>query len=182
MTKITLTKGDITTQKVDAIVNAANRTLRGGGGVDGAIHKVAGPELYEECDKLGGCEVGEAKITKGYNLPSKYIIHTVGPDYGYEKGRDAELLKSCYINSLNLSKEHGIKTIAFPAIAVGVFHYPLQEATKIAVDTVREFVKQNPEDLDEIRFIAFSDEVYGVYANVIPVGVQSIGDIIKESF
>ncbi len=182
MTRITLIKGDITTQKVDAIVNAANRTLRGGGGVDGAIHDAAGPELDDECDALGGCEVGGVKITKGYNLSAKYVIHTVGPDYGHEKGRDAELLEACYLNSLNLAQKHGIKTIAFPAIAVGIFHYPLKEATEIAVDSVKEFIKQNQETFDEIRFVAFSEDVYDIYADIIPVGTKTIGEILKERY
>ncbi|MDO8505093.1 MAG: macro domain-containing protein, partial [bacterium] len=114
------------------------------------------------------------------NLFAKYIIHTVGPDYGYEKGRESELLQSCYVNSLKLAKEYGIRTIAFPAISVGVYHYPFHEATKIAVETVKEFVKRESEAFDEIRFVAFSDEVYEVYSGMIPLGLKSIGDIIKE--
>ncbi len=180
MTKITLIKGDITSQKVDAIVNSANRTLGGGGGVDGAIHDVAGAEMDKKCDLLGGCNVGGAKITKGYNLLAKYVIHTVGPDYGYEKGQDAELLKACYMNSLKLAKEYRIKTIAFPAISVGIFHYPLKEATVIAIESVKSFIKKEPELFQEIRFVAFTDEVYQEYANIISSGLRSIGDIIKE--
>ena len=178
MRKITLVKGDITTQEVDAIVNAANRSLRGGGGVDGAIHDAAGDELYEECVALGGCETGQSKITKGYRLPAKFVIHTVGPDYGYEKGRDAELLKSCYETALNLAKENGIKTIAFPAISVGVFHYPLHEATKIAVDTVKDFIKNDSDAFDEVRFVAFSQDVHDVYSDHVSTGLISIGDLL----
>lgn len=163
MTKITIICGDITTQEVDAIVNAANRSLRGGGGVDGAIHNAAGPDLYNECCSLGGCDTGEAKITKGYNLPAKHVIHTVGPVYEYEEGREEELLKLCYINTLMLAKAHGIKTIAFPSISTGVFRYPLQEAVKIAVTTITEFIQQEPNTFDEIRFVAFNDDVHSAY-------------------
>ena len=180
MTRITLICGDITTQKVDVIVNAANRSLRGGGGVDGAIHDAAGDELYEECAKLGGCETGQSKITKGYKLPAKYVIHTVGPDYGYEKGKDAELLKSCYLTTLSLAEQNEIKTIAFPAISVGVFHYPLYEATKIAIESVKKFINQKPQVFDEIRFIAFNDDVYNAYTELIPLGPKSVGDILKN--
>ncbi|MCX7589608.1 MAG: O-acetyl-ADP-ribose deacetylase, partial [Patescibacteria group bacterium] len=143
MTRITLIKGDITKQKVEAIVNAANKTLLGGGGVDGAIHKAAGPELLEECKKLGGCQTGEAKITKGYNLPAKYVIHTVGPIFGKENGKEAELLVSCYRNSLFLAKKYKIKTIAFPSISTGVYGYPKKEAAEIVIKTIKEFIKNN---------------------------------------
>lgn len=169
MIKITLVKGDITTQEVDAIVNAANHLLLCGGGVDGAIHNAAGDDLSEECAKLGGCETGQSKITKGYKLPAKYVIHTVGPVYGCEKGKEAELLRSCYLTTLNTAKANGVKTIAFPAISVGVFHYPLAEATKIAVDTTKEFIKQEPQVFDEIRFVAFTEGVYNAYADIIPL-------------
>jgi O-acetyl-ADP-ribose deacetylase len=179
MTRLTLFLGDITTQEVDAIVNAANSSLRGGGGVDGAIHDAAGDELYEECASLGGCETGQSKLTKGYKLPAKYVIHTVGPDYGYEDGREAQLLESCYIQSLLLAEKQGIKTIAFPAISVGIFHYPLDQATKIAIETVKEFISQKPDVFDEIRFVAFTEDVYNTYAELIPLGAKSIGDILK---
>lgn len=162
-TKITLMKGDITLQEVDAIVNAANHSLRGGGGVDGAIHAAAGPELYEECVGLRGCETGEAKLTQGYNLPAKYIIHTVGPLYGHEDGQEVGLLQSCYLNCLDLAREWGFYTIAFPAISTGVFGYPLDEATKIAVETVKEYTRQIPDAFDEVRFVVFSDEAYQIY-------------------
>jgi len=144
MTKITVKKADITTLKVDAIVNAANHTLMGGGGVDGAIHLAAGSELLNECEKLGGCETGQAKITKGYNLPAKHIIHAVGPIYGVCHGQEAKLLASCYTNSLDLAKQNKLKTIAFPCLSTGAFRYPRDEAAKIATDTVREYIKKYP--------------------------------------
>lgn len=180
MTKITLIKGDITVQQVDAIVNAANRTLRGGGGVDGAIHDAAGYELYEECVTLGGCETGESKITKGYNLPARHVIHTVGPEYGYHQGKEAELLASCYLNSLHLARKHAIRTIAFPAISVGVFRFPFYEATKIAVNTVKDYIQQVPDAFDEILFVAFSDEIHQAYEDVISVRPKSAREILDE--
>ncbi len=166
MTKIIIIQGDITTEQVDVVVNAANNSLRGGGGVDGAIHKAAGPELFKECCTLLGCETGQAKITKGYNLPAKHIIHTVGPIYYGNEGGEALLLQSCYLNTLNLAKEHGIKTIAFPAISTGVYAYPLVDATSIAISTVVEFVKQEPNAFEEIRFVTFSDEAFNIYRDI----------------
>ncbi len=162
MTKITIIKGDITKQEVDAIVNAANRSLLGGGGVDGAIHRAAGPELLEECRTLGGCETGEAKITKGYNLPAKYVIHTVGPVYGRGGGREAELLSTCYKNSLELAKKNNVKTIAFPSISTGAYGYPIKEASKIAIKTVRKFIEKD-NYFNEIRFVLFSNDDFQVY-------------------
>lgn len=165
MTKITIKKGDITKEDVDAIVNAANQTLLGGGGVDGAIHRAAGPELLEECRTLGGCETGEAKITKGYRLPAKHVIHTVGPIYGREPLKEAELLANCYRNSLSLAKKHHIKTIAFPAISTGVYGYPKEEAAEIVCETVNSFISKD-DSMDEIRFVLFSDGDLKLYKKV----------------
>jgi len=148
-------QGDITTLAVDAIVNAANSSLLGGGGVDGAIHRAAGPALLAECRTLKGCRTGEAKITGGYNLPARHVIHTVGPVYGDDPQRDAELLASCYRNSLELAARHQLKSIAFPAISTGVFGYPARPAAEIAIATARAFVSQ-PTSITEIVFCCFS--------------------------
>jgi O-acetyl-ADP-ribose deacetylase (regulator of RNase III) len=158
-TEIKIIKGDITEVSVDAIVNAANKWLLGGGGVDGAIHNVAGPELYEECKALNGCESGKAKITRAYKLPAKYVIHTVGPIFGAEDGKEAEILESCYTSSLSLAKEHGAKTIAFPGISIGAFGYPMDKATEIAVATVKNYIEMFPDAFEEITFVAFNDDV-----------------------
>lgn len=149
--------GDITEQEVDAIVNAANRRMLGGGGVDGAIHRAAGRKLFEECLLLGGCEDGEAKITAGHNLPSKHVIHTVGPIYGRANGKEAEILASCYQNSMRLAKERDLRSIAFPAISTGVYGYPKAEAAAIAVRTVKEFLAENESGI-EVRFVFLSQE------------------------
>jgi O-acetyl-ADP-ribose deacetylase (regulator of RNase III) len=135
----------------------------GGGGVDGMIHYVAGPELFKECKMLGGCETGDVKITKGYKLPAKFVIHTVGPVYGHENGREDELLESCYFKSLKLARESNLKTISFPCISTGVFHFPKKEAAEIAIKTVKEFIAKNPEAFTEIRFVTFLDEDYDIY-------------------
>ena len=157
MGKIKIIKGDITTLACDAIVNAANSSLLGGGGVDGAIHYAAGPELLAECRTLGGCRTGEAKITKGYNLPARFVIHTVGPIYFEHSAAEAEtLLTSCYDNSLNLAKEKGIKTIAFPLISAGVYGYPQREAIKVAVETM----KLHQDDFDEITLVLFGEREF----------------------
>ena len=166
MTQIEILKGDITKLSVDAIVNAANKTLLGGGGVDGAIHRAAGRELLEECRTLNGCETGQSKITKGYNLPSKFVIHTVGPVwYGGHKN-ERELLKSCYMTSLNLAAENNIKTIAFPAISCGIYHFPPQEACKIAAETVKEFIKENT-CLEKVIFIDINEEIVEIYRRIL---------------
>ena len=166
-TKITIQKADITTLAVDVIINAANKSLLGGGGVDGAIHAVAGPELLKECETLGGCETGQAKITKGYNLPAKHVIHAVGPIYGVENGQEVVLLTSCYKNSLELARQNQLRTIAFPCISTGVFRYPKDEAASIALQTVREYIKVYPGAFDEIIFSVFDDWDLNIYNELI---------------
>ena len=159
--------GDITEQKVDAIVNAANKTLLGGGGVDGFIHMVAGRGLFDECLLLGGCADGEAKITAGYNLPAKHVIHTVGPIYGQAEGREAEILASCYRNALQLAKQHGLHSVAFPAISTGAFGYPKSEAASIAVNTVLTFLEKEQADDMEVRFVLHSPEDATYYQKLL---------------
>jgi len=166
-TELIAIKGDITKLEVDAIVNAANHTLLGGGGVDGAIHRAAGRELYEECKTLGGCRTGEAKITRGYKLPAKHVIHTVGPIYGRENGREPQLLANCYRNSLRIAAEHNLKTVAFPNISTGVYGYPIEEASRIAVDTVGRFLKEEPHQIEKVYFVSFSDRDLGIYKNLL---------------
>ena len=165
LNRIEIMKGDITTLRVDAIVNAANTSLLGGGGVDGAIHRAAGPGLINECRKIGGCPTGEARITGAYNLPAKHVIHTVGPIY-HGKDEDPKLLSSCYLNSLKLAVKHNIASIAFPAISCGIYGYPVKEACKIAIDTTCDFLKQNS-SLEKIVFILFSVDNYNVYAEYL---------------
>lgn len=161
-TTITLVKGDITKEKVDAVVNAANNSLLGGGGVDGAIHRAGGPIILEQCKKIGGCPTGEARITTAGNMPSKYVIHTVGPVYKDGKQGEEKLLYNAYYNSLDLAKEYKLKTIAFPSISTGVYGYPIEEAANVALKAVMDFI--NKENfIDEVRFILFSDDNYKVY-------------------
>ena len=159
--RIEIMKGDITLLKIDAIVNAANTSLLGGGGVDGAIHRAAGPGLLNECRKIGGCPTGEARITSAYNLPTKYVIHTVGPIY-QGKDEDPKLLSNCYSNSLELAVKNHITSMAFPAISCGVYGYPIKEACRIAIDTTCDFLEQNS-SLQKIVFVLFSANDYNVY-------------------
>jgi O-acetyl-ADP-ribose deacetylase (regulator of RNase III) len=164
--KVELVKGDITSLKVDAIVNAANNTLLGGGGVDGAIHKAAGPELYKECEELKGCETGEAKITKGYKLKAKHVIHTVGPIWYGGYRNEHETLACCYQSSLNLAKKHKIKTVAFPGISTGAYGFPIDLAALIAVNESKRFLNKNtfPE---KVIFVAYDDESYETYRKLL---------------
>ena len=165
MGKIKIIKGDITTLDCDAIVNAANSSLLGGGGVDGAIHYASGPELLAECRTLGGCKTGEAKITKGYKLPARFVIHTVGPIYFEHTPSEAEvLLTSCYENSLKLAKEKGLKTIAFPLISAGVYGYPQSDAIRVAIETM----KLHQDDFDEITLVLFGEREFAFAGELFP--------------
>jgi len=166
MSKIETHKGDITKLNVDAIVNAANTSLLGGGGVDGAIHRAAGPELLEFNKKLGGCATGEAKISPGFNLPAKFIIHTVGPVWNGGNNNEDNLLANCYHNSLKLAVENDIKTIAFPAISTGVYRFPLERATKIAITEANNFLEQN-NLIEKIIFVAFDERTYDCYNKLL---------------
>ena len=161
-------RGDITKiNDVDAIVNAANRTLLGGGGVDGAIHRAAGRKLLEECRTLNGCDTGYAKLTGAYDLPCSHVIHTVGPVWHGGDHGEAELLASCYRRSLQVAAEHGIRRIAFPSISTGVYHYPVREAAKIAVGTVTEFLEEHPDAFDVVEWVLFDDNTMQVYEQAI---------------
>lgn len=162
MKRLIIINGDITTVEVDAIVNAANNSLLGGGGVDGAIHRAAGPELLEECKRLNGCKTGEAKITKGYNLPAKYIIHTVGPVWeGGEKGED-DLLANCYKNTLKIAEEVGVETLAFPSISTGAYGFPLNRAARIAVNEINNFLESN-NSISKVFIVCYDSDTFDSY-------------------
>ena len=170
--RIELIKGDITTLEVDAIVNAANRKLRGGGGVDGAIHAAAGPGLYTECAKLGGCETGQAKITKGYRLPAKHVIHAVGPIWRGGGFDEDKLLAGCYRASLALVAQHGLTSIAFPAISTGIYGFPKERAARIAMREVSAFLAENPLP-ERVILVAFSGSGYQIYERLLKAGSAS---------
>jgi O-acetyl-ADP-ribose deacetylase (regulator of RNase III) len=171
MTKITIIQGDITKQEVDAIVNAANSSLLGGGGVDGAIHRAGGPEILAECveirNRQGGCETGEAVITTAGRLPASKVIHTVGPVWNGGRNNEAALLHNCYVNSLMLAVKNDLSTIAFPNISTGVYGYPKVEAVNIAIAAVRSFIDDNPGKIGEIRFVCFDEENYMLYTQIL---------------
>jgi O-acetyl-ADP-ribose deacetylase len=164
--RIEIIQGDIAKLDVDAIVNAANTTLLGGGGVDGAIHRVAGPELLAECRTLGGCRPGEAKITRGYHLPARFVIHTVGPVWRGGKQHESETLANCYRNSLQLAVENGIKTIAFPAISCGAYGYPVPDAAQIALKAARDFLATE-DSIDKVIFVVWGEDIYDAYRQLL---------------
>lgn len=166
MKNIKIVRGDITKIHTDAIVNAANTSLLGGGGVDGAIHRAAGKELLEECRTLNGCETGKAKITKGYNLPARFVIHTPGPIWHGGSDGEPELLADSYRNSLKLAEENGCKTVAFPSISTGVYRFPLKQAASIALKTISEFLESSS-SVEEVTMVCFSDEVKAVYDDAL---------------
>jgi len=164
--KVEIVRGDITKLAVDAIVNAANTTLLGGGGVDGAIHRAAGTELLAECRTLGGCRPGEAKITRGYRLPARFVIHTVGPVWRGGERHESEILANCYRNSLQLAVENGLKTIAFPAISCGAYGYPIPDAAQIAVKTTRDSLATE-DKIDKVIFALWGDDIYDAYRRLL---------------
>ena len=166
MVVIEVLQGDITKLEVDAIVNAANRSLLGGGGVDGAIHRAAGRSLLDECKTLNGCETGQSKITKGYNLPAKYVIHTIGPVWSGGNKQERELLKSCYYTALELAREYNIKTIAFPSVSCGVYRFPIEEACQIAISTVKEYLN-NYDGFEKVIFINPSEDIVEIYEKIL---------------
>lgn len=164
--RISIITGDITKQETEAIVNAANTSLLGGGGVDGAIHRAAGRELLNECRELKGCPTGEARITKGYNLKAKYVIHTVGPVWNGGKYNEEENLASCYRNSLSLAIKHGIKSISFPSISTGIYRFPVDKASEIALREINNFLKKN-KILQSVVIVCFDEKTYGAYTSFI---------------
>jgi O-acetyl-ADP-ribose deacetylase (regulator of RNase III) len=164
--KIELLEGDISDQDTDAIVNAANRSLLGGGGVDGAIHRGAGPQLLAECRPLGGCETGDAKITKGYKLKAKHVIHTVGPVYHSAGKKAPDLLASCYRRSLEVASQNNLKSVSFPSISTGAYGYPIEEAAPIALKTVADYLKAHPE-IQLVRFVLFGSDAYQAYGKAL---------------
>jgi O-acetyl-ADP-ribose deacetylase (regulator of RNase III) len=166
MGEIEALRGDITKLDVDAIVNAANTTLLGGGGVDGAIHRAAGPELLAECRTLGGCKPGEAKLTRGYRLPARFVIHTVGPVWRGGEGDQPEILANCYRNSLKLAVENEIKTIAFPAISCGAYGYPIPDAAQVALKTTRGFLATD-DSIDKVAFVLWGEDIYDAYRQLL---------------
>jgi len=166
MSRLEALQGDITKQAVDAIVNAANTTLLGGGGVDGAIHRAAGPELLKECRRIGGWPTGEARITQGHRLPAKYVIHTVGPVWGGGQRGEPALLRSCYVNALRLAAERGLRSIAFPSISTGAYRYPVERAAEIAVTTVRAALG-TATSIALVRFVCFSEADLEVYRRLL---------------
>jgi len=164
--QIQIIRADITELDVDAIVNAANSTLLGGGGVDGAIHCAAGPELLAECRTLDGCEPGEAKLTRGYRLPARFVIHTVGPVWSGGKRGEPQILANCYRNSLQLAVKHGIRTIAFPAISCGAYGYPIRQAASIALETTKDFLSTH-DRIDDMIFVLWSEDIYETYRELL---------------
>ena len=164
--KLQVQRGDITRMEVDAIVNAANTTLLGGGGVDGAIHRAAGPRLLEECRTLGGCRAGDARITAGYQLPARFVIHTVGPIWAGGNKGEADILANCYRNSLRLAAENKVKTLAFPAISCGAYGYPIAAAAEIAIRVTRETL-QNESQIERVVFVVSNDEIFSAYQSLL---------------
>jgi O-acetyl-ADP-ribose deacetylase (regulator of RNase III) len=173
MARISIVFGDITEQRVDAIVNAANTSLLGGGGVDGAIHRAAGPELLVECRSLGGCDTGQAKITKGYDLPAKYVIHTVGPVWRGGNSGEEGLLTNCYRNSLILAEQHHVKSIAFPSISTGAYGFPIRRAAQIAESAVREHIS-GPTGIEKVIFVCFSKSDLDIYKSALALGTGNV--------
>ncbi|HET7039204.1 MAG TPA: O-acetyl-ADP-ribose deacetylase [Gemmatimonadales bacterium] len=167
MATIEAIQGDITTQAVDAIVNAANTTLLGGGGVDGAIHRAAGPELLHECRRLGGCATGDARITRGYRLPARWVIHAVGPVWSGGGRSEPALLRGCYVRALALAREYAVRSIAFPSISTGAYRYPIEQAAAVAVGAVREVLAAEPGSLELVRFVCFSAGDLAVYRRAL---------------